>query len=349
MDDKYIGVTGIASRKLNILFTCGGRRVVLLDAFRRAMKELGVTGRLVVTDITEASAAYHRADKATVVPMTGTVEYIPSLLKICNDEKIGLIIPLTDLDLRSLSRHREKFASVGCEIMIGPPETILLCRDKTLTSRFLRRIGLQTIRTFTIEQFNARPFFPCFVKPIRGSASIGTGEIHSEAELNAHLATYGNLMLLQDYVPGAEYTLDIFRSKSGKVLSVVPRQRLAIRAGEVEKGLTVKDDELIEAGVRLGENLDGLWGVVNAQCRRPAGKKAHFFEINPRFGGGVLLAIDAGADLPKYVLEETLGLPVSARLGEFEPDRLMLRYDEAVFVHADNPSELPGFDTPQKR
>ena len=345
----YFSEAYVASRELNILFTCAGRRVVLLEAFRRAMGELDVVGRLMVTDITEASAAYHKADKALTVPPAGTIEYIPTLLKICNDEKVGLIIPLTDLDLRSLSRHREKFASAGCDIMTGPQETILLCRDKTLTSKFLCRIGLQTIRTFTLEQFMARPFFPCFIKPIRGSASIGTGMLHSEVELNAHLATYGNLMLLQDYVPGAEYTLDIFRGKDGKVRCVVPRQRLSTRAGEVEKGLTVKDEELIEAGVLLGENLDGLWGVVNAQCRRPVGKKAHFFEINPRFGGGVPLTIAAGADLPKCVLAEALGLPVPVRLGEFEPDMLMLRYDEAVFVHADNPSELPGFDTPRKR
>jgi carbamoyl-phosphate synthase large subunit len=339
----------VAEHKLNILFTCAGRRVVLLEAFRRAMRELNVTGKILVTDLTKASAAFHKADKGIMVPPTGTIEYIPALLKICDTESIGLVIPLTDLDLRSLARRREEFSAIGSEVMIGSPETILLCRDKTLTSKFIRRTGLQTIRTFSLEQFREKPFFPCFVKPVRGSASIGTGVLHSEAEMNAHLATYGNLMLLQDYVPGAEYTLDIYRSRSGKVHSVVPRQRLAIRAGEVEKGLTVNDSELIDAGVRLGENLDGLWGVVNAQCRRPPGGKAHFFEINPRFGGGVPLSINAGADLPKYVLEETLGMPISTGVGQFEPDMLMLRYDDAVFVHADNPSELPGFDTPQKR
>ncbi len=339
----------MAEHKLNILFTCAGRRVVLLEAFRRAMKELDVAGKILATDITNASAAFHKADKGIVVPPTGTVEYIPALLKICTSENIGLVIPLTDLDLRSLTRRREEFSSIGSEIMIGSPETIGMCRDKTLTSKFLRRIGLQTIRTFSLEQFREKPFFPCFIKPIRGSASIGTGKLHSEAEMNAHLATYGNLMLFQDYVPGAEYTLDIYRSRSGKVLSVVPRQRLAIRAGEVEKGLTVNDSELIDAAVCLGENLDGLWGVVNAQCRRPSGDKAHFFEINPRFGGGAPLSINAGADLPRYVLEETLGMPISAGMGKFQPDMLMLRYDDAVFVHADNPSELPGFDTPQKR
>jgi carbamoyl-phosphate synthase large subunit len=233
--------------------------------------------------------------------------------------------------------------------MIGSQETVAVCRDKTRTSQFLRRIGLPAIRTLALGDFRKKPFFPCFVKPVRGSASIGTGVLHSEAELNAHVSTFGDLMLVQEYVPGAEYTLDIFRARDGKVRCVVPRQRLAIRAGEVEKGLTVNDDELIQAGVLLGEKLDDFWGVINAQCRRPPGGKAHFFEINPRFGGGAPLAIAAGADLPRYVLEEALSLPTSAGLERFKPNRLMVRYDEAVYVDVESPSQLPGYDTPTTR
>ena len=89
--------------------------------------------------------------------------------------------------------------------------------------------------------------------------------------------------------------------------------------------------------------------MLNAQCRRPANGKVYIFEINLRFGGGVPLSIAAGANLPRYVLEETLGLPVSAKLGQFKPNLLMLRYDQAVFVDATDPSKLPGFDTPQSR
>ena len=313
------------------------------------MKDLGVTGKLLATDVTAASGALHVADAGVLVPPAGTIEYIPAVVDICVKHEVKLVIPLTDLDLRSLARQKDKFADLGCEVMIGSPEAIMLCRDKTLTNKFLERIGLPGIRTLVLDEFRSRPFFPCFIKPVRGSASVGTAVLNSEAELNAHLATFGNLMLLQDYVPGAEYTLDIYRTRKGKVRCVVPRQRLSIRAGEVEKGLAVRDDELIEAGVHLGEQLEGVWGVINAQCRRPAGQKAHFFEINPRFGGGAPLAIAAGADLPRYVLEETLGLDVSARLGEFKPNLLMLRYDDAVFVEAEQPEKLPGFDTPQKR
>ena len=320
-----------------------------MNEFRRAMHELDVEGRILATDVTSASAAFHAADVGLLAPLTGTIEYTPAILGFCKQHQVGLIVPLTDRDLRSLSRHTAKFEALGCQVMVGEPEMIRACRDKTLTNQFLRDIGIPSIQTYTLEQFRSQPFFPCFVKPIRGSASIGTGVMHSEAELNAHLATFGDLMLVQDYVPGAELTLDIYRRRDGQVVCVVPRQRLAIRSGEVEKGLTVNDPELIDVGRRLGEKLDGVWGVVNAQCRRPPGGVATFFEINPRFGGGAPLAIAAGADLPRYVLEETLGLPVSARLGDFRANLLMLRYDQALFVEIDDVSSLPGLDEPDKR
>jgi len=320
-----------------------------MEHFRRALDELGVRGRLVAADLTLAAPAMQTADEAILVPRVGTIDYISTLKRICAEQDIGLLIPLTDLDLRSLARHREKFSALGCEVMVGSPETILMCRDKMRTSRFLERVGLPAVRTYTLEEFREKPFFPCFIKPVRGSASVGTAMLHSEPELNAHIATFGDLMLVQTYVPGSEYTLDIFRTRDGKVPCVVPRQRLAVRAGEVQKSLTVNDAELIEAGVRLGEAMEGAWGVVNAQCRRPPGGEAHFFEINPRFGGGAPLSIAAGADLARYVLEERLSLPPSARLGQFQPNLLMLRFDRAIFTTVEDPTSLPGYDTPQIR
>ena len=72
----------------------------------------------------------------------------------------------------------------------------------------------------------------------------------------------------------------------------------------------------------------------------------HFFEVNPRFGGGAPLSIAAGADLPLYLLQEVLGMPITASVGDFTDQLLMLRYDDALFVQVDDCSDLPGFDTP---
>ena len=334
---------------MNILFTCAGRRVVLMEAFRRALTELGLEGRILAADVTAASAAYQRADVGVLVPPAQTVQYVPALLDACRGHHVGLVVPLTDLDLRTLAQHRRQFTQAGADVMIGSSQTIRLCRDKTLTMEYLQQRGLPAIRTLSLEQFRQSPFFPCFIKPIRGSASVGTALLHSEAELKAHLATFGDLMLIQDYVPGAEFTVDIYRSKAGRVECVVPRQRLVIRSGEVEKALTVDDPELIEAGMRIGQGLDDTWGVINAQCRRPPGGQAHFFEINPRFGGGVPLAIAAGADLPRYVIEDALHLPLTAKLGHFRPNVLMLRYDESIFIPDPSPDDPRRGDTPQSR
>jgi len=322
----------------------------LIEAFRRAMAQLDVGGRIIATDITSASSAFHKADLGLIVPAVGRVEYIQGLLEIVEKHKVQLLVPLTDLDLRSLARQRDRFARAGCTVMIGSESVVTLCRDKARTSAMLKKAGLATIKTCTLSEFRASPFYPCFVKPIRGSAGIGAGVVRNDKELRAHVATFGEVLLVQEYVPGREYTIDIYRCRDGTIRCVVPRQRLAVRSGEVEKGITVNDSGLIRPAIELGSMLGDIWGVFCCQCRRgPGQSKPRFFEVNPRFGGGAPLSIAAGANLPLYLLQEVLGEPITAEVGNFKDRLLMLRYDDAVFRQVDEPSSLPGYETPYFR
>jgi len=320
--------------------------VALLDCFRRAMEKLELTGKLIATDITDSSPAFHAADEGVIVPRIGRIEYIPSLLEIVEQRSVGLLVPLTDLDLRSLARQQDKFAELGCTVMIGSEATVQLCRDKARTSALLQAAGLKAIKTCTLSEFWDDAFYPCFVKPIRGSAGVGTGVIKNAKQLRAHIATFGDLLIVQQYVPGPEYTIDVYRSKDGEVRCVVPRQRLVVRSGEVEKGMTVKDKEIIESTIKLADLLEGLWGVFCCQCRRDDNGLPRFFEINPRFGGGAPLSIAAGADLPLYLLQEVLGLPIAAKFDEFTDRLLMMRYDQAIFTEVSDPASLPGYRQP---
>jgi carbamoyl-phosphate synthase large subunit len=304
------------------------------------MSQLDIAGRILVTDITDTSPAFHRADKGLLVPPVGRIEYVPTLLDIVREHQVDLLVPLTDLDLRSLARQQHHFAEAGCTVMIGPEETVTLCRDKTRTNSLLESCGLDTIRTLSLNEFRTHPFYPCFVKPIRGSASIGTGRIENEKELQAHIATFGDLLIVQELVDGEEFTIDVYRSRDGQVRCVVPRKRLVVRSGEVEKGRTVHDPSLMDATCRLADQLEGLWGVFCAQCRRE-GDRIRFFEINPRFGGGAPLAIAAGANLPLYLLQEVLGKPITAEMGRFTDGLLMMRYDASVFVRSDELDTSP--------
>lgn len=320
--------------------------MALLEAFRRAMDELDVEGKLFASDITNASSAFHKADLGIKVPTVGRIEYVPKLLDAVRKHRIDLLVPLTDLDLRSLARHRDEFAEVGCTVMVSDERAIRACRDKSKLGAMLKRADLKPIETFSLKDFRANPFYPCFIKPSRGSASIGTSVINNQKELKSHIATFGSNLIVQEYVPGQEFTVDVYRSRDGLVRSVVPRQRLVVRSGEVEKGITVKDDQIIEATVKLSSMLDGLWGVFCCQCRRDKKNRPRFFEINPRFGGGAPLSIAAGANLPLYLLEEILALPITGEIGKFTDHLLMMRYDDAVFAQIDDPSDLPGYNQP---
>ena len=313
------------------------------------MSELGIAGKLLASDLTPASAAFQRADLGLVVPSVGTIQYMVTIRQIVRDHHVGLVVPLTDLDLRVLARHRDELAKDGCIAMVGSEPTVMLCRDKSQTNNVLAKAGLASIRTCSLEAFWRKPFYPCFVKPIRGSAGVGTGIIYDEKELKAHVSTYGELLLVQEYVPGQEYTIDVYRTRKGEIKCIVPRQRLVVRGGEVEKGITVRDEALKQATVKLVNNLGDIWGVFCCQCRRQGKGPPRFFEVNPRFGGGTMLSIAAGANLPLYLLQEVCGLPITAQMNQFTDRLLMLRYDEAVFVQVDDSSKLPGFDTPTFR
>lgn len=331
---------------LNVLFTCVGRRVGLIRAFRSAIAELGLQGELVGTDITPAAPGLYVVDHSEQVPSVRSLPYVPTLLELVEKHHISLLVPLTDLDLRVLARRKEEFAARGCTVMIAPEEVVNTCRNKIEFNHLLAKAGLQGIRTETLDSFRKNEYYPCFAKPIYGSASIGAACIKSKRELDAHIASFGEQLMVQEWVEGQEFTVDIFRRRDGVVCAVVPRQRLTIRSGEVEKGITVKDPEIINAALRLVEQMPGLWGVMNAQCRRGPDGEPRFFEANLRFGGGALLSIAAGVNLPKYVLMETLGMEVPPAVGEFTDKLLMLRYDEAIYTQVDDPSGLPGFGQP---
>jgi len=318
-----------------------------MECFRRAMDKLGVTGKIIATDITSASPAFHKADVGVKVPTVRRVEYLPSLLDAVKTHKVGLLVPLTDLDLRSLARHRDDFAKIGCTVMVGSEPIVRLCRDKALTNQLFEKVGLATIKSFTLNEFMKRPFFPCFVKPSSGSAGIGATVVKNDRELQLHISAYGRRMVVQEIAQGQEYTIDVYRSRDGQVRCVVPRQRLAVRSGEVEKGITLKDRELIDSAARIAEAMDGIWGVFCCQCRRSNNGPPRFFDINPRFGGGAPLSVAAGADLPLYLLQEVLGEEISAKMGEFTDRLLMMRYDEEVFVNFQGDLRtLPGYKTP---
>ncbi len=326
--------------KFNILFTSVGRRVALVKHFRHTLETLGLKGKLIGADATLTAPAIHFADEQYLVPHFGNENYIPTLLEICEKEKIRLLIPLNDYELSLQAVNKPCFSELGTVVHISDPRVIEVALDKLATGRFFREAGIGHPQIYDIQDaLNWEQYqYPCLLKPRYGSASKGIHQINSQEELLFH-ACGDTEYFLQECLKGAEHTLDVFVDGQQRVRCVVPRKRIEIRAGEVSKGVTVRDEKIIEAGRKVVKKLKKVYGVINLQCFLTAEGEVKFIEINPRFGGGIPLSIAAGADFPRWLVEMVLGRDPEIDQKAWESGLYMLRWDEAIFKHE---SEMEG-------
>lgn len=329
---NQIGGAGKDRKDVRILFTCAGRRVELIQSFIRAAEELGIRLSVHVADAEPYFAAACVAERAHRLPMTNSPDYVPGLIEVARRERIDLLVPLIDLELQAISDAREQFARVGCHPIISSPKVVRTCSDKLATFSFLSEHGIAAPRTWLAEEMLNRQdhAFPYFLKPRWGSASKGNCVVRDLSDLQS-LGPKAQGAIIQELLDGVEHTLDVYTGYDGRPRCVVPRRRVEVRGGEVTKSLTVRNDAIIATGVRVAEALAECVGTITIQLFLREDGAIHVIEINPRFGGGVPLAIQAGADFPRWLLAEWLGEPVDIRLDNYRAGVLMLRYHQSFF------------------
>jgi carbamoyl-phosphate synthase large subunit len=318
---------------LHILFTSAGRRVSLIHAFRRAADAIGVELHVHVADAQATAPAMHVADHVTVVPAVRHPEYIDQLVEYCQSNGIDALIPLIDPELPVLADARDRFGAVGTRCMVSSPDVMKVSVDKVHTCAFLTRHGFRTPRIFSSEELDSASL-PLFTKPRVGSSSLGAYKIRTPEDL-AYFRTANPDSIIQEYIHGVEYTVDVFADFDGRPRCAVPRRRHEVRGGEVSKGQTVKHREMMRDHCRLVELLGGCVGIITIQCFLTPHDEIVFIEINPRFGGGVPLSIEAGADSPRWLLELLLGRDPDISWDGWTDGMYMLRYDQGIFVQAE--------------
>lgn len=324
---------------LNVIFTCIGRRVSLLRAFREAASELGLEGQFFGTDITELSSALQLCDEKFIVRRTNQWGYVEELLDLVCEYDVHLLVPTVDLDLKVLSEGREEFQKLGCTVLISEPDVVDICQDKRKTFQFLSSAGFDTPQTWTLEQAMQIPDLPMpvLLKPWDGYASRGHAVVKNFEDLPAFGADIPNC-IVQEFIEGQEYTCDAFVDFDLKVRCVVPRKRIETRGGEVSKAQIVKDERIIQTVTRLVTALKAGPGVITIQLFVNGQGRIRVIEINPRFGGGAPLSIMAGANFPLWILKLMLDPEEMIKYNQYQDNLIMLRYDAEIWLRPENDS-----------
>jgi carbamoyl-phosphate synthase large subunit len=320
-------------KPLNVLLTAGSRRVPLVRAFQSSLRQLGMAGRVIVTDTNPMSPAVHMADRWYRVPFATAPAYIDTVLDICAAERVELVVPTIDDELVLFGEARDRFESRGIRVAVSPALTSRVCNDKYQTAVSFRACGVAVADTFLPDAMPVSPTFPLFIKPRSGRGGVGAFPVSNARQLDFFL-DYVADPVVQQHLEGPEFTIDVLCDFRGTPLSIVPRERVVIRSGVIDRGRTVRDRGLTDLALAVVRTLP-FHGAVNIQCRVVAGRPV-MFEINPRFSGGIPLTIAAGADFPRMLLQLTRGQRVRPCIGEYQSDLWISKYEEAVFLEADS-------------
>lgn len=316
--------------RADVLVTAASRRVALVRALQQAQARLTPRGRVIATDIDPFSPAVHVADAAARVPRSDAPDYVDALLDVCASYDVGVLVPTIDDELGIIASAAERFARAGVVVMAPDVETAQICRDKLRTAEHLRHHGIRVAQTWTPAQVLALGLPPpLFVKPRRGRGSVGAYSIVKPGQLEFFLG-YVDDPVVQEYLDGPEYTIDLFCDLQGRVIAAVPRERLVIRSGVSDRGRTVKSRVLMDLAVRCAEVLQ-FRGAVNIQCRVVDGTPI-IFEINPRFSGGIQLTIAAGADFAEWTIRVGRGEALRPCLGTFTDGLRMSSHETSLFL-----------------
>lgn len=301
--------------------------------FREDAERLGLDLTVVASDMdADWAPACRVADFAHNVAAASTPEFIEQTLSICATRKVDFVVPTIDLELEPLARHSAEFRAQGTEVIVSSLDTVQLARDKLETCRLLAEHGVPVPKSATAAEILAAPdgwTGPLIAKPRGGWSSLGLRRFASASDLPEDLAEGDNVV--QELLEGDEYTINLYFDRAGKLVCSIPHMRREVRAGEVSKGVTRRDERLIAASTALAQALDGPRGPLCIQAIVTPQGRIGIFEINARFGGGFPLAHQAGAPFTKWLLEEVAGRPPSYS-DDWKAGVAMLRYDASVIV-----------------
>ncbi len=317
----------------NIMILSAGRRVELVQRFKAAAERMGIKSKIVAVDISDTAPAIHFADTFYLIPRISADGYIEALIDISNKENISLIIPTIDTELLKLMDNREKIeSSTNAKVLLSCDEVIRICRDKNNTQKFFEKNGFGVPKQLSTDDIQSENYsFPLFIKPEDGSSSINTFKVKNKAELDFFM-NYIEKPMVQEFIEGIEYSVDVFCDFESNPITIVPRIRLATRSGEIAKGKVIKDREVIEDVKRLLSVLKPI-GHITVQCMKTK-RGIEYIEINPRFGGGAPMSIDAGADSCENLYRLLLGELLSYN-ENYMDETLFVRFDNSIMFDKD--------------
>jgi len=324
--------------------------------------------RVIACDMRDNVIGKYIADRFYVVYSAESSDFVNSLLDIAVREDVDVILPQVTRELLPLAENLSMFKDRGIIVVVPHRDTIERANDKWKVLDAAKNCGvpypkglLTYSRVELIEAVRALgyPARKVTIKPrlsngLRGLRILseeswdvtrflnekpGSLEIRLEELLDILQNGSWPELIAQEFLPGPEYTVDVFRGRSGTV--AIPRLREEIRSGITFKAKVELRADLEQYAVRLAEELD-LRYAFGFQFKLSEEGIPKLLECNPRVQGTMVTAVFAGCNIIWWAIKEALGDEIiPSKPSQSIEDMLFIRYWGGLAVYGDGKTAGP--------
>lgn len=326
-------------KDLTVLITAAGN--VFMPGTTACLRNNGERKiRLIGADMNDDRTMLEMVDAYYPVPRGDDPAYVDVLLDICMRENVDIVLPIMSVELECLSRNKEKFKNIGTIVSVSDIEALEIANDKLKLLDYMSMNDIDCPKYYRISSIDelvkcakelGYPEKRVCIKATHGSGSRGfrvldshidkfdrfmhekpSSSLVSLEEMVDILSMRNHLpeMIVMEYLPGAEYTVDLLADK-GRVLYNCCRKSLNMDNSIMLDGIIDSKAEVLELCEKVVNSLR-LDGNIGFDVKEDENGKPYIMECNPRITAGIPMFKAAGINLPYLCVKKILGeeLPV---------------------------------------
>lgn len=320
--------------KLNILISCSGKQLPLIESFKSSLKGLG---KLIVSDINPYSAGKTIADIVVESPPITSDNYASWCLKTCKEYKVSLWISFLESEILLLESIRLELESEGC-ILMGAPQKIINCAlDKLSYQSLLANTNIKTPNTYSLDTLKAYKDYkniPYIIKPRQGRGSRGIFRVDSLQELlsYAQKENFSSDIVFQPVLDGQQYCIDVINDLDRKFSTVLIRKRYVMGQYETDVAETVHCERILKLAEELSK-VTQHQGCIDVELIEKQGQ-FYLIDLNMRFGGSHIFSLMAGANISKAIIAWRQGFEANAEDLKHRNNEIFTRFSSVARLNS---------------
>lgn len=277
------------------------------------------------------------------IPYITDSRFVEKLNGIIQKFKIDYIFPALDSVAVKLSEEREQLLA---KILSSQHESVITCRSKILTYKKLE--GCSFLPDY-YESCNEVKEFPVLIKPAVGQGAQGVKIVHDMSSLKSEISNSKEKIVICEYLPGTEYTVDCFSNKNRELLYCAHRSRRRIKNGISVNSCLEKENIRIREIAEKINSIMSFRGAWFFQLKISKDGNYKLMEVATRIAGTMCVERARGVNLALLTVYDAMGFDVEIKPQfdfvetdralenlykvDFNYDEIYIDYDDTIIVH----------------